>query len=766
MVTEAMAYRFRPASEVCVFSDAQWNMLVHILETFVPELTPEETADLKKDYYKRVRINPVEEKHLDAYAQESLADVPEVLEDVESTFRSHVPAGKVAEMKMLLNILDTRLGSLVLTGSITPFYQQTRQERERIIFSWSTARTITLRKLFRAFSTTARVLWSRSSDVYHKAAAFPGYPFTKEGEELYKMIKESATAAAESAPEFRFEDLRQGGSAETGVVTLSTSILIIGSGAGGGVAAGCLSKALPHHEVVVIDKGFWYPKHAAPISERDGFQKLYEESATLQTVDGSMGILAGSTWGGGTTVNAGVSWQLSARIRREWSEKAGLKFVESSEFQDCLDYVSETGKVKEWKDLEHNPSNATLMKGSHRLGEAYIRIPQNIKGEPEFHSKGVTKTYLADARDRGARFVQGLEVEKILFDKNGDVTGVEGLWRAHPDKLKRQKVIIRANCMAEWDEEIRPWEGSMVSIANIEHTNLDNHNYGAAIEVVGAPTYIRLEDKEEDQKAFDEAVLKLQNMGLTTENAAYGSAHQMGSCRMGASPRMGACNERGKVWERKGLYIADASLMPKSSALNPMITTQALAEWVSRGIDNFDSSADSTDDDMIAEDQIEYNIGNCSPTISRLGRDINFLQDHNQEIYHDMDDDIAFAFGSSGQGDSLDFTFDEIQNDQTLFDTTVLISAESSDQPTNNSHLAISPCLLTPPLSLRRDSHEGIVGLESLGIPCGRAQTAIGLEKPRHRVPESPANCRSTSRDIEATHQAGTMAFNAAKIIP
>ncbi|KAF3927038.1 hypothetical protein ABW21_db0209037 [Orbilia brochopaga] len=734
MSTEAMTYRFARPSDKCVFEAAQWNMLIHILEAYIPKLTPEETEELKKDYYENVKINPADEKALDAYAQESVADVPEALEDLDWIFQNNIPEDKVAEIKTVLNILDTRLGALAFTGSMVPMYEKTRQEREQIIQSWSVARMATLRKLFKAFQGMARLLWSRVSSNFHKAAGFPGYPFTPEGEEEYKRIQESA-ATYEANPDYKFEDLNQV-AADNGVIKLSTSILVIGSGCGGGVVAGHLSKALPHHELMVVEKGFWYPIHKAPISERDGTKLLLEGDGTFQSNDGSISILAGRTWGGGSAINWGVSWQVPARTRKEWSEKFGLNFAVSSEFQDCLDYVSGVGQVKPWTDLEHNPSNAALMKGSHRLGEQYVSVPQNIAGNPDAHSKicgvfcsisckgagldtpcrggkqGVARTYLARARDRGARFVQGFEADKILFDNKGNVTGVEGLWRASPDEpagtgkkviisakkvicsggtLNTPAVLLRSGlrnywigrnvhlhpvvfCHAEWNEETKPWEGSIISIANTEHTNLDNDGHGAVVEgmlmlpgfgaltlpwnsgleykkimlrykhltnhviiardrdsgritidktgrgrldytpsefdrgnlietliatmkvnraagakaiyppIYNCPVYTRRADKDEDQKHFDETIAKIRRMGLTPESTAYGSAHQMGSCRMGPTPRMGACNDKGKIWEKNGLYVADASLMPASSGVNPMITTQGLAEWVSRGI--------------------------------------------------------------------------------------------------------------------------------------------------------------------------------------
>jgi choline dehydrogenase-like flavoprotein len=58
------------------------------------------------------------------------------------------------------------------------------------------------------------------------------------------------------------------------------------------------------------------------------------------------------------------------------------------------------------------------------------------------------------------------------------------------------------------------------------------------------------------------------------------SAHQMGTCRMGADPRTSVCDERGAVRGVEGLYVADASLFPSSSGVNPMITVMTMAKVV------------------------------------------------------------------------------------------------------------------------------------------------------------------------------------------
>ncbi|KAF6266548.1 GMC oxidoreductase-domain-containing protein, partial [Scenedesmus sp. NREL 46B-D3] len=60
--------------------------------------------------------------------------------------------------------------------------------------------------------------------------------------------------------------------------------------------------------------------------------------------------------------------------------------------------------------------------------------------------------------------------------------------------------------------------------------------------------------------------------------------HQMGSCRMGSTPRSSVCDASGQCWQVAGLYVADASLFPTPSGVNPMITVYGLAHLVASGI--------------------------------------------------------------------------------------------------------------------------------------------------------------------------------------
>jgi choline dehydrogenase-like flavoprotein len=71
---------------------------------------------------------------------------------------------------------------------------------------------------------------------------------------------------------------------------------------------------------------------------------------------------------------------------------------------------------------------------------------------------------------------------------------------------------------------------------------------------------------------------------LNPERGLFASAHQMGTCRMGKSPKMSVVDPNCQVWGTDGLYVVDASVFPSASGVNPMVTNMAIADWASRNL--------------------------------------------------------------------------------------------------------------------------------------------------------------------------------------
>lgn len=92
------------------------------------------------------------------------------------------------------------------------------------------------------------------------------------------------------------------------------------------------------------------------------------------------------------------------------------------------------------------------------------------------------------------------------------------------------------------------------------------------------------ESAEELQARFDTWLASIKAIGNAPPAGIFASAHQMGTNRMATHPSQGVVDPQGKVWGVEGLYVADASVFPSASGVNPMVTNMAISDWISRGI--------------------------------------------------------------------------------------------------------------------------------------------------------------------------------------
>ena len=78
-------------------------------------------------------------------------------------------------------------------------------------------------------------------------------------------------------------------------------MVVVGSGAGGGVIAAGLAEA--GRSVVVLEAGPFVDERTMPTNELDAFSDVYLNHGLLSTWDGAITMLSGSGVGGGTLVN-------------------------------------------------------------------------------------------------------------------------------------------------------------------------------------------------------------------------------------------------------------------------------------------------------------------------------------------------------------------------------------------------------------------------------------------------------------------------------
>ncbi|PSC68186.1 Long-chain-alcohol oxidase FAO1 isoform A [Micractinium conductrix] len=82
--------------------------------------------------------------------------------------------------------------------------------------------------------------------------------------------------------------------------------------------------------------------------------------------------------------------------------------------------------------------------------------------------------------------------------------------------------------------------------------------------------------------AFEAFLGGVAEAGVPPLQMAQFSAHQMGTCRLGADPATSALDPSGECWEVAGLYCADGSTFPTPTGVNPMITIESISYMLTK----------------------------------------------------------------------------------------------------------------------------------------------------------------------------------------
>jgi long-chain-alcohol oxidase len=140
-----------------------------------------------------------------------------------------------------------------------------------------------------------------------------------------------------TAPKFTYSFITPPSPAEgSGLPIITTQVLIIGSGAGGGVVASRLAR---DYETLVIDKGVYAPTGKKHRGQSEAFEEMYQNGGFIASESGTISILAGSVFGGGTSINWSGSLKTQHYVREEWAKKKGLGWFLTKGYSDALDAV-------------------------------------------------------------------------------------------------------------------------------------------------------------------------------------------------------------------------------------------------------------------------------------------------------------------------------------------------------------------------------------------------------------------------------------------
>jgi choline dehydrogenase-like flavoprotein len=335
----------------------------------------------------------------------------------EALARAADPA-QVRQLRLVLRLLESRPANLLLTGSPARFRDRSPVERERVLLAWAHSRLGRRRSAFQAFRKLLTFL----------AYADPGA--VDEPNPLLASIGYTPDRPPVTDDVAGIVPLAIHGPGDDGPMELEADVVIVGSGAGGGVIAAELSAA--GRSVVVIEAGPYVDEAHLPTDELDAFSRLYLNYGLLTTWDGSITMLAGSGVGGGTLVNWMTSIAAPADVRAEWARRHGLDGVEGAAWN------ADIGAIE--RDLEVTPSpvvpakDAVILRGAEALGWEAGIIRRNATtcsdcgscpfGCPRGTKRSGIRAHLAAAAGNGARIVDRTRVGRVLVE-GGRARGVE-----------------------------------------------------------------------------------------------------------------------------------------------------------------------------------------------------------------------------------------------------------------------------------------------------------------------------------------------------
>ncbi|KAF4996091.1 hypothetical protein FGRMN_4684 [Fusarium graminum] len=506
------------------FTPTQWDVLFALVDGALPSITSESAVtdeqgqiqlpdDDFDDILRRstkALAAPATQDNIRAFLRDRPAHDDRFRDNLMRTLALTPPA----QQKRLAGLLS--LMSYFITGYWQPIYNQPAHIREAILKSWATCPRERWSALAKTMASMALKSYAQVSSILPQVSGYSDIPEGWQPKEMFN---------------YEFLQIEAGHD----IHTFETDVVIVGSGCGGGVSARNLAEA--GHKVLVVDKAYHYPPVHLPMAQDAGAAHLFDNGGFFMTEDSGCTVAAGSAWGGGGTVNWSVCLKPQDFVRKEWAD-TGLPLFTSPAFDECLDRV--WGVQGAGTDqIRHNHRNKVLLNGSRKLGWKAAPAPVNTAGREHFcgqchlgcglaEKRGPATSWLPDAARAGAQFMEGFEVDKVVFGSDGQTAiGIEGEWTSRDsaggvsdavgDRTKRRvmvkakKIIVAAGSLwspvvlkksgitnlhvganlhlhpcnfvtAVYKEETKPWEGGIITSYASEFDNVDGSGYGTKLE--------------------------------------------------------------------------------------------------------------------------------------------------------------------------------------------------------------------------------------------------------------------------------------------
>ncbi len=323
--------------------------------------------------------------------------------------------GQVAQLRLVLRLLESRAANLVLGRRAMPFRDLSPLARERYLLAWANSPIARRRSAFHGLRQLLTFL----------AYADPG---ETAGNPRWRSIGYVPERAPVTRKVSTVRPFALPAAAADGVVTLDADVVVVGSGAGGGVVAADLAAA--GRSVVVLEAGPFVDERTMPATELDAFDQLYLNHGLTSTWDGSVTLLAGAAVGGGTLINWMTCVLAPDDVRADWQRLHGVDTGDAF----ATDAAALAAELSVTPAAAQPPKDAAIVSGADALGWRSSTTDRNARGCTDCGScsfgcprgakmSGI-RAHLAGAQRHGARIVPEARCDRVVVE-GGRAAGVE-----------------------------------------------------------------------------------------------------------------------------------------------------------------------------------------------------------------------------------------------------------------------------------------------------------------------------------------------------